>query len=513
MHARPCRNRFALALLIAGVTLLAPAVAQTDLAPIREKLASPDTWDRITAIRDLMRVAPPADAARGLLETAARDAHPDVRIEVVWAIHELLGSKGIDLLEKLYADPDRRVRDATIQVACRMWDKQSARDLCQAAFDDPDFSARVEVVSTLKEHHAKDARAIELFRRALEDPSEMVQRAAVFAVQAARDAGAVDALAKIARDSSDLAAVPAVDEALATIGGPRAVAVLVSLLPRPDKPAAGSGQAPQRPSDLVRAAAARALARIKDPSALPALREVVADASIPVKIGAMEALMQMKDSQAVPLISRELSHPEARVRRFALRALRVIGDPSAAKDVRRVLREEKDENVRATAALTLADMLGEQAIPDLLALKDDLSPVVRLEAAGALAGLGRPAGKALAAFLQDSNIGVQVMAIEGLGQIGSAEHVPALAALAANRDPETTQVRFKVAEALGRIGAPSALAPLLDLAGDPEPAVREQAAHALARFDAPEAKAALERLLKDPVATVRNAARQAAGRR
>jgi len=505
-----------LVLVLGTVFVLAPLVASAagddSLGPIRKKLESSDTWDRITAVRDLIRLSPPAEKARPLIEQFVADTHPDVRIETVWAIHEILGASGTDLLAKLYADRDRRVRDSAIQVACRMWDKRDPRDLCIAAFDDPDFSARVEVISTLKDHFAKDPRAIELFRRALGDPSEMVQRAGVFAVQAARDSRSVDALAAIARNSSDLAAVPAVDEALATIGGPQAVRVLISLLARP-RAEDGKAGARTRPSDLVRAAAARALARLKDPSAAPALREVLPDPSVPVKLGAMEALMQLRDRKAVPLISRELTSDEPRVRRFALRALRMIGDPSAAKDVRRVLREEKDENVRATAALTLADMLGEKAIPDLLALKDDLSPAVRLEAAGALAGFGRPAAEALAAFLSDPDQGVQMMAIEGLGQMRDASQIPALAALAADRSPQAVQIRIKVAEALGRIAAPAALAPLLDLASDPEPAVREEVARALATFDDPDAKAALARLMKDSIASVRNAARRASGAR
>ena len=516
MPRRQIRGPVVFALVLACLALAGHALAQSDLEPIRKKIASPDTWDRITAARDLLRISPAPELARPILQQLVADAHPDVRIESVWAVYELLGAKGTDLLEKLYADPDRRVRDSAIQAACRLWNEREPRDLCTAAFDDPDFGARVEVISTLKEHHPKHPQAAELFRRALGDPSEMVQRAAVFAVQAARDAGAVPELARIARTSSDLAAVPAVDEALATIGGPRAVEVLISLLPKPEPQKTVEGRAParQRPSDLVRAAAARALARIKDPSAIPALRKIVSDPAIPVKIGAMEALMQMRDREAVPMISRELSHPEPRVRRFALRALRVIADPAAAKDVRRILRDEKDENVRATAALTLADMLGTKAIPDLLSLKDDLSPAVRLEAAGALAGLGRPAAEALAAFLADSSTGVKMMAIEGLGQIGDASQVAALGALASDRSRDNVQVRLKVAEALGRIGGSSALAALVSLADDTEPAVREEVARSLRGFDQPEATAVLDRLLKDPVASVRNAARRSAnGRR
>jgi HEAT repeat protein len=496
--------------LLAGVCGTAHA-ADADLAAITERLESVEAWDRIGALRDLMRLRPAPEKARPILENALVDPDEDVRGEVVWGVYELLGAEGADLLEKLYADPQRRVRDSASRAACRLWETPRTRDLCTVAFEDPDFGARIEVINTLKENFPQDPGAAKVFRKGLSDPSEMVQRSAVFGVQAARDEPAVPALAKIARTSSNQAAVPAVEEALATIGNDAAVEVLISLLPKPK--AEKGAPPPSHPTELVRAAAARALARIKDPSALPELRKLVNDPSIPIRIGAMEALMQMGDRESVPLIAEQLRADTARVRQFSLRALRRIGDPSCAKDVRRVLREDEDEFVRATAAISLADLLGEEAIPDLLALKDDLSAAVRLEAAGALAGLGDPAIDALAVFLTDSNPSVRLMAVEGLGQVRSPEHLAAIAQLANDTSRDNVQVRMKVAEALGRIGSPEALPTLEQLAGDASPAVRQSVATALGEF--PQQKKAdelLATLEKDPVATVRAAARRARGK-
>lgn len=508
---RSTRLLRALLLGLLAAALLAPAAIADDAAAIKRiksRLESPEVWDRISALRDLMRLSPGEKVARPLLESLMDDPHSDVRGEVVWGIFETMGAKGGDLLEKLYKDPDRRVRDSAIRAACRLWEAERTRDLCLVASEDPDFGARIEVINTLREKFPNETEAKKIFRKSLGDASEMVQRSAIFGVQAGRDGASVPALAKIARTSSDLAAVPAVDEALATIGTPEAVDVLVGLLPRP-KPDPDS-ELPPRPSDLVRAAAARALARIKDPASIPELRKLIDDPSHPVRIGAMEALMQMKDKQSVKAISAQLKDETPRIRQFALRALRNIGDPSCQKEVRQVLRNDSDDIVRATAAITIADLLGEDAIGDLQALRADLSSSVRLEAAGALSGMGEAATDSLAVFLDDSSEAVQLMAVEGLGQIGDEKHVAAIAAIADNDKKSAAQLRMKVAEALGRIGSEKGLPALLKLSKDRAPAVRQFAATALGEVGGDKAKARLDEMTKqETVASVRDAARRA----
>jgi HEAT repeat protein len=230
---------------------------------------------------------------------------------------------------------------------------------------------------------------------------------------------------------------------------------------------------------------------------------------MPVRLGAMEAVLQMKDEKAVDAISEQLKHENERVRKYALRALRTIGDTSCKDQVRKVLAEDEDEYVRATAAITIADLVGEAAIPDLRARKEDLSAAVRLEAANALAGLGSDAVEALAAFLGDPDDSVRLMAVEGLGQIGDDSTVAAISSLAQDKSPRNKQIRIKVADALGRIGDRDAVPALVELANDREPAVRREAARALGRVGGDKADEALDKLMKDPIATVRAAARRA----
>lgn len=487
--------------------------AEVDLKPVQKRLASDVKQDRVAGVRELMRLKPTAVAARPLLQELVNDPEPEVRAESIWAIQELLGDKGTDLLETLYNDDSTVVRDGAIRAACKMWDKPRPRDLCRAAAGDPDFGARVEVMQTLREDFPRDPEAQALFRKALKDPSESVVRSAVLACQAARDAQAVPELARIARTMGDLAAEPAAAEALATIGTPEAVRELMQIVPKPSKEALKANKG--RPSDVVRAGAARALSRIKNPEALPVLRAAMSDPALAVRLGAAQGLVDMKDEQSVPLFVKLLSDPDPRLRRTALRALdklakpdQKVGDVTVADAVRGALKNDKDPAVRATAVPVLADLLKERAIPDLLGLSSDLDAAVRLEAAGALAGIGKPAADALVSFASDADPNVRSMAIEGIGQVGGPKQVPVLLKAAEETAKGSKQVRMAAAGALGAIGGPEGLAALGKLAKDVDPGVRQATAVALGRTGGPKAKELLEQLLKDEVAFVRTTARR-----
>lgn len=489
-----------------SIALAAPAALaeEVDLQPIREQLESSSVADRIRGVRDMMRHELDPEVARPMIEKMLSDGESTVRVELVWAVHELLGSDGADLLDKLYQDPDRVVRDAAIRAACRMFDESGTKQLCKAAAGDPDFAARVEVISTLREYFPQAPGAAEIFRGALDDPSEMVQRAAVFGAQAARDAKAVPELVNLAMNANELAAVPAADEALATIGTDEAVDALVSML-EPTQTEDGE----VKPSDPVRAAAARALARIKNSKAIEPLRKVLDDPYVPLRIGAMSALTAMEDQDSAPLIAKQLQHEVPRVRRYALRSLRRIGNPVVADQVAKVMRKDSEPVVRASAVPTLADLIGEEAIPILEKQASDPEPQVRLEIAGSLAGLGRPAAPVLARFVKDSDAGVRTLAIEGLGQIGGEKEIDLLTQVLHDAPENVKQVRGAVAQALGAIGHEAGIDLLTELAADEEPYVRQRAAVAFGEIGGNEAKKALTALLKDEVPRVRHAARLA----
>lgn len=494
-------RRFATVMPLLFAMALVPAAASPeDFKPFVAKLASQAPDERISGLRELMRRKAPADVIRPQLEKLLSDPVPAVRIEVVWAAHELLAEKGTDLLEKLYGDPDHSVRDSAVRAACRMFDKSRPKELCRAAFDDPDFAVKSEVINTLKEYFPRHADATLLFRRGLKDASESVQRAAVFGVQAARDAGSISDLSRLARTSNDLVAVPAVEEALATVGTPEAITAIIELLARP--PGA------TKPTDNVRAAAARSLARIKASGAVNALRPLLDDPTVIVRIGAIEALSEIGDKGSAKAMVAQLSHAEARVRKMALRALRRFKDPNTADAVAKALRDDKDPSVRASAASCLADILGEKAIPRLAELRSDLDASVRLEAAGALGGLGKPAVASLVGFLKDPDPSVQALAIEGVGRSGGREQLAALLEVAQTANWKNRQIRISTAQALGAMGLADGLPQLETLAADTDPQVRGRVATSLGQIGGAKAKTALEKLSQDPVSAVRQAAQK-----
>lgn len=487
------------------VTALQPsfrAAGADDLKPALAKLSADEPDARISGIRDLLRRKAPADLVRPYLEKLLGDTVPTVRIEVVWAVHELLGEKGSDLLEKLYADPDHTVRDSAVRAACRLWDKSRPKELCKAAFGDPDFAVKVEVLNTLREYFPHDNDAVVLFRSGLKDASEGVQRSAVFGVQAARDGKAVEDLGLLAKKANDIVAVPAVDEALATIGNADAVRVLIGLLPKPP-------QGQTKPSSNVRAAATRALGRIKAKEAAPALRELLKDPEIIVRLGTIDALIEVDDRFSASAIAEQLKHQEPRIRRTALRGLRRFKDVSTAPAVIAVLNGDKDTTVRAGSVTCLADILGEKAIPELAKLRTDLEPSVRLEAAGALAGIGKPAVSALLPFLKDADPSVQVMAVEGIGQVGGPDHTAVLGELLDMPVTKSKVLRATIVTALGALSSPNAMPWLEKLTTDDDPGIRQRVAAALGQIGGTKAKELLDGLNKDKISAVRLAAQRA----
>ena len=491
-------------MLAVWLLLLGPAGASyaTNLSPVVDRLSSASAGDRVAALRDLGRFGLSPRQVRTLVAPLADDVNASVRLELVRTIEQLLGASGVDLLERLSKDRDREVRAGAIRAACRMWDRPPPKGLCVGAFRSSDSNGRVEVLRALSQHFARDPVARALFRRGLSDPSPLVQRAAVFGCQAARDPAAVDDLLRVAQTAPDVAAIPAAQEALPTIAGPAAIQALLSLLPRPEPVPGGVA----RPSANVRAAAAIALARLRLQGAASEIRALLAENDVTVLLSAIDALHRLHDRDSVAAISGLLTHRDVRVRRLALRALRNIGDPSSAESVRRVMTLDPEPIVRASAVLTYADVLGRRAIPALSRLRNDPEVIVRLEAAGALAGMGRPACNSLAGFVRDNDIEVRALAVSGIGQTRDASQIPVLASAAQSRELRNLRVRVEVAKALGSIGDPRGLPLLFRLAKDESPNVRANAASSLGRIGGADTVQILKRLSRDPAPVVRIAA-------
>ena len=162
------------------------------------------------------------------------------------------------------------------------------------------------------------------------------------------------------------------------------------------------------------------------------------------------------------------------------------------------LRNES-ESACLNAAYALGTM-GELAVPALIETLHDESEIVRRNASYALTVIGAPAVPALIETAKDPNEGVRMIAVDALGDMGSAaqEAVPTL--IRATQD-ESAEVRKVAAEGLGIVAqsCTTAVPALMDGLSDTDEWVRRNASLALARIGskAEEALPALKAALKD----------------
>jgi HEAT repeat protein len=222
---------------------------------------------------------------------------------------------------------------------------------------------------------------------------------------------------------------------------------------------AGPIQSLQSKDEQTRLKAIDTLANegVRNPAAVPALVEQLADASAKVRVHAADALGQIGSPAraAGPALGTLLDDANVHVRRAAVRALRRIRpDPQVSVPFLMKVMEDPDPAVRVGALDALAES-GKEAVGPLVAtlkkgktaywaclalgelggdaaaavpalgelLQKDPRPEVRREAALTLGSIGAksaPAVPQLAAALNDSDAGIALAAVFALGRIGPA---------------------------------------------------------------------------------------------
>jgi HEAT repeat protein len=279
---------------------------------------------------------------------------------------------------------------------------------------------------------------------------------------------------------------------------------------------------------MVRSAAARGLARRRDPLALRVL------------IRRLEA-------------SAGDGEPEAQDERDAITEALVAIATAAAADARRSTLEllasgfdGAAEPVRLAVARVLREVAGPEHAEHMSLLVQDPSPAVRRAAVAALARMGaEPAAEMLHLALADEDAAVRMAAAAALGERPSARTLPDLERLFGDEDagvraagvralaalpPEAlaepalrerveallrgaladvAPVAIAAVEAFERMGEALALGPVRDVIGHPDPEVVQSAVRCLQRHGAEEDVQALLPLLGHPHWAVRADAIQA----
>ncbi|EKF85819.1 HEAT repeat domain-containing protein [Methanobacterium formicicum] len=226
----------------------------------------------------------------------------------------------------------------------------------------------------------------------------------------------------------------------------------------------------------VRENSAEALGRIGDIRAIPALIDSMEnDPDEEVRLKSAWALGELGNEGAVDALITALEDKNWSVRRTSANALGRIGDHRAVPYLIKAL-EDNDWHVRKYAAVSLGKMQDKQAIPILLEAMDDEDADVRWKAMLALGKLGESAVPPLVKTLKNKNWRMRAKAAEVLGKIGGEDALHALINLLVGRTTDKNRhVRGKAAEALGRIGDEEAFEALKNAQKDEYKYVRDKA--------------------------------------
>jgi HEAT repeat protein len=189
----------------------------------------------------------------------------------------------------------------------------------------------------------------------------------------------------------------------------------------------------------------------------------------------VQAIRQAGDVEAVPLLMAQLADPDPAVGLYVAQALGDLADAQALAGLRADLAS-RDPNVRFRAALALGKRGDVAAVYALSRVLRDPDVLVQRAAAEALAQIGTPdAIEALASALNSTQDSIIYNAMNALQSVGGAA-VPGLLKALGSNNPV---VRLHAATVLGYIKDPAALPALGALAADRDPDVVKEAAWAI----------------------------------
>ena len=370
----PCSVRIALLLsvLIAGATwaLPRPASAQADrVAQYLRDLSSEDASLRRNAVRQLAQIAA-WELVEPLMPLLA-DPDESVRSETRDALEQIGEDAVVALLAGLGAD------DATMRAGCAdvigrlnyLDDERFQRGLLPLVKDE---SADVRREACAALGRVGDIAASGTLKEALADPEPQVQTAAA--------------------------------TALAKLGDGSGFQVLLK------------GTVSADPT--LRGQVIEPLSLIATPAAFQAIRDLTADADRDVRGAAYYALLGSGAPEAIQAALEGLKDPAWQVRSHLAHIAGVLQVSAAADALLDLLTHDSSPTVRACAAMALANLKDQRAVPALLELLTSKSEMERSGGASALGLLRvKEAAKPLTDLLEDESPEVRRAARLALLQI------------------------------------------------------------------------------------------------
>ncbi len=293
------------------------------------------------------------------------------------------------------------------------------------------------------------------------------------------------------------------------------------------------------PSEEMRIAIAKALARIGYPSLRP-LSEMVVGGSRLQKLTALDTLGRMSEDEATAAIRPALGDPDQGIRIYALQMIRkreslalwrsawaeqLEGAVPKPKGIPRLKKDDKElyeqsggeedvhtliqglkdsnRNVQFAAAMKLT-VMGRPAIEELLKAVKTESPEIRALAEEVIGEMRDVAVEPLLDALYDESDVVRAIAARNLGRIGAKKGFDSLQR--AFETEQDTRVRAIIVEALGYIGTGEVVPTLKRALYDRDEEVRLVAARALGYINDSSAVEALMSALDDTDTRIAEAA-------
>lgn len=226
---------------------------------------------------------------------------------------------------------------------------------------------------------------------------------------------------------------------------------------------------------------AYALQRLENPKTQPALRALVSETQTYTRAFAVKGLGVTKDRSAVPLLMPFVTSGDRLVALEAIRALGRIGDPAATPALLALLLARgSSPSLRLESVSAIASLGGEGASDALIDLLGDPSPTFR---AAALQGLARldPQGFVfiLSGLDPDPHWSVRAALAAALGSLPPETGLPRLRVMLNDSDQRVIAAVLPVIAALG---PPDASEIMLARLKAEDPVVRAAAARALAQL-------------------------------
>ncbi|MEZ4668307.1 MAG: HEAT repeat domain-containing protein [Anaerolineae bacterium] len=274
-------------------------------------------------------------------------------------------------------------------------------------------------------------------------------------VRVGRDAPAAVKQAVLKLDSSITEERRSALESLAQMSHPAALQALADAV-----------QHPTRDVQIQSAFMLADSSQYKDLRATPGLMIALKDTDSNSANRAAKALRRLHDPRAIPALLDALHREDGRLRRTAASALSQFGSQVVPQLIAEL--EHRDERVREVAAWALGEIQDESVVEALPALTRALASTRTLlvkAAEDAILKIGKPALPALSEAAGSTDWNVRLSVVKLLSEIGSSE---ACAVLVSALKDSSSVIRIVAAEALGVLGDENTVKPLIEALHDPD---------------------------------------------